>query len=207
MKRKSVRIGIIIGVALLFLTFAAGGGYAGRHLYIKNIGIHIYPQKDCVPYDVAHYLQNDAAWKNESIGYSSYSMGGSGCLISSAATSMEALGISITPKELNDRLTAVDGYEGADLLWYKISEAVPGVQYRYSRFFSGKTIDSDLAAGFLPIVEVSYYKTGVKHWVLIIGAKNGEYLISDPLNPEKAPMPLSTHGKVYAYRVLYLEED
>jgi hypothetical protein len=45
--------------------------------------------------------------------------------------------------------------------------------------------------------------SGISHWVLIIGADAGDFLIYDPLNKEKAPIPLSTHGNVYSYRVLH----
>ena len=44
--------------------------------------------------------------------------------------------------------------------------------------------------------------SGATHWLLVIGAKNGEFSIYDPLSKNKEPIPLSAHGKVYAYRVL-----
>jgi hypothetical protein len=38
--------------------------------------------------------------------------------------------------------------------------------------------------------------------VLICGAKDGDFLILDPLGDGISPMRLSEHGKVYAYRVI-----
>jgi len=89
--------------------------------------------------------------------------------------------VPVTPKELNNMLTENNGYQGADLIWYKINEVLPEVDYRYSRIFDSKTIEKDLEKGLLPIVNVRYYKTGVTHWVLIVGAKDGEFIICDPV--------------------------
>jgi hypothetical protein len=78
----------------------------------------------------------------------------------------------------------------------------PEIDYQYARVFSSKNIEGDLAQGLLPIVNVKYYGSGVTHWVIVIGAKDGEFLIYDPANADKKPMNLSVHGKVYAYRVM-----
>ena len=96
----------------------------------------------------------------------------------------------------------MNGYAGADLIWYKINEAFPEVNYEYSRTFDSKTIEDHLKNNRLPIVNVKIHETGYTHWVVILGSKDGDFLIFDPLNKDKEPIPLSTHGKVYAYRVL-----
>jgi len=46
--------------------------------------------------------------------------------------------VPVTPKELNNMLTENNGYQGADLIWYKINEVLPEVDYRYSRIFDSK---------------------------------------------------------------------
>lgn len=51
-------------------------------------------------------------------------------------------------------------------------------------------------------MNVKYYKTGVTHWVLIVGAKDGEFFICDPMDDGYSTKLLSEHGKVYAYRVI-----
>jgi len=56
-------------------------------------------------------------------------------------------------------LTEKDGFLGVDLIWYKINEAIPEVDYRYSRIFNSKTIEKDLERGLLPIVNARYHKT------------------------------------------------
>ena len=82
------------------------------------------------------------------------------------------------------------------------SEAVPQADYKYSRIFSSSTIEKDLKAGLLPIVNVKFHGGGVTHWVLIIGANDEDFLVCDPLNSNMEPIPLSVHGKVYAYRAI-----
>ena len=108
----------------------------------------------------------------------------------------------MTPAELNIKLSDVGGFQGANLIWYKIHETVPEVNYTYSRIFSAKTIENDLARGRLPIVNVKYRGGGVSHWVIIIGAEDNDFMIYDQLDRDKEPMPLSEHGNVYSYRVL-----
>ena len=77
------------------------------------------------------------------------------------------------------------------------------VNYSYSRVFSSRTIENDLRNNRLPIVNVRYNGTGITHWVIIVGAKDGNFFIFDPLNKNETPIPLHMHGKVYAYRVLF----
>jgi hypothetical protein len=199
LKRK-VKIALIIA-GVLALAAAVVGFNVLRAVYISKVGITLRPSRDYEVREVTYYLQNDPVWSKDTIGETSQTLGGVGCLISCAASAMTELGIDITPAELNERLSEVGGFSGASLIWYKIHEAIPEVDYTYSRVFSAETIENDLSEGRLPIVNVRYFG-GATHWVLIIGAKDGEFMIYDPLNREKTPIPLSTHGKVYSYRVL-----
>jgi hypothetical protein len=188
----------IILIAAILFAF-----YVGRAYYIKHFGINLVPKKDYPVQVSSYYRQNDPKWKDIEIGASKRKMGSTGCLISCVATAISELSSSVTPEGFNTKLTEVDGFQGADLIWYKINEAYPDINYRYSRIFSNKTIESDLEKGLLPIVNVRYKKTGVTHWVLIVGAKDGEFIICDPLDDGFSSRLLSEHGKVYAYRVIY----
>lgn len=197
------RVLLAAGLALVLLAGLAAGGYVLVHRNIQSNGIGLKPSKDRAPAEVTVYLQNDPQWSGETIGHSGYNMGGSGCLLSVAASAITQMGPDMTPQQLNEKMTAVDGFDDADFLWYKLKEAVPGVDYRYSRVFSGKTIERDLDGGLLPLVKVMYRGGGVQHWLMVVGAADGEFLVIDPLNAEKEPMPLTTtHGRVYGYRVL-----
>lgn len=187
---------VMIIAALPFIV------YAGRVYYIKVVGLELVPSKD-YPVDIKeYYRQKDPLWKDDKIGYTQRRMENTGCLICCVSTAISYLNVPITPKELNSKLTENNGYQGADLIWYKINEILPEVDYRYSRIFDSKTIEKDLDRGLLPVVNVRYYKTGVTHWVLIVGAKDGEFLICDPMGDGHSTMLLSEHGKVLAYRVI-----
>ena len=200
------RRALFIFCSILLLSILIIGAilatYIIRVYYIKTVGLQLKPSKDYEVKSVQYYLQNDAEWGGESIGLSNRKMSGAGCLITCVASAITDLGISITPGDVNLKLTKVDGYQGAELIWYKINSAFPEIDYKYSRIFTSATIEKDLQSGLLPIVNVKMNGTGATHWVLIIGAKNREFLAYDPLNPAKEPINLSKHGNVYSYRVL-----
>jgi len=191
-------------IALLTLSLISAGicAYGAGHYYIKNYGLSLKPAKDFKARPVAYYLQADPQWGRDRIGQTQSTMAGEGCLISCVASAAEAMGFRTTPKELNQKLAEAKAYAGDRLVWNKIGTAVPGLGYSYKRLFTSSTIEKDLADGKLPIVNVRFLGDGVTHWVLITGAKDGDFLIYDPANRQKEFLPLSIHGKVYAYRVL-----
>lgn len=203
MKKKRV-VAVVVVIAVVLLVIA--GGYSVRHIYTKSYGAIIHPTRDFRLAEVSYYLQNDPEWSGDIIGDSDATLGGTGCLVTCVAAVLETLGVDVTPGELNARLTEVGGYEIDSLIWNKLGAAYPGVDYRYSRIFTVGTIERDLEAGLLPIVNVRYNDGDAPHWVVILGAEDGEYMVYDPLNSEREPIPLSVHGKVYSYRVLVLGE-
>lgn len=198
-KQRNIVLFILLIACILVI---AVGYYVIASRLIKYNGKELVPSKDYPIHQVTYYLQNDPQWAGDNIGNSSYTMGGAGCLITCVASSICDLGVRIDPQELNNKLTDVGGFDDAILIWYKIHEAVPEVDYKYSRIFSSRTIEKDLREGRLPIINVKYHGGGVTHWLLVVGSKDGEFMVYDPLNQDKGPIPLSTHGKVYAYRVL-----
>lgn len=206
-KRRRMRMALLVLSGLVTGLALSLAVYVGSVTFIKKSGIQLKPAKDHPVSEQRFDLQNDPRWSSDEIGTSGRQMGGTGCLITSVSTAITNFGIPMDPKQLNRLLSARGGYDGADLLWYKIKEAVPGVDYHYQRIFSSRTIERDLEAGLLPIVNVKYHKTGYTHWVLIAGASGGEFLILDPLGDGRTPMRLSEHGKVYAYRVIRKADD
>lgn len=205
--KKRIYYVVLSLVCLVLIAAASFAFYVGRVYYIKKTGINLVPTKDHPVRKMNYYRQNDPEWKNDNIGKSNRKMGSTGCLVSCVATAITQLGSQVTPAELNNRLTQAEGFQGADLIWYKINEAFPDITYRYSRIFNSKTIERDLEKGLLPIVNVKYHRTGVTHWVLIVGAKDGEFIICDPLDDGYSTRLLSDHGKVYAYRVIERVSD
>ena len=201
-ERRALFIFCCILLLMLLIIGTTPAIYAARVYYIKTIGLELKPSRDFEVKSIRYYLQNDAEWGGDSIGLSNRKMSGTGCLITCVASAITDLGVPVTPGEVNLKLTEVDGYQGAELIWYKINEAYPEIDYKYTRIFSSATIESDLQSGLLPIVNVRMNGIGATHWLLIIGAKNGEFIAYDPLNPAKEPINLSKHGNVHSYRVL-----
>ena len=201
-KKPSLLICITVILTVTVIIGAVFAIYIARTYYIKSKGIQLKASMDHEAKSIQYYLQSDPEWASENIGASSRQIGGAGCLITCVASAITDLGVVATPKDVNAKLTEVGGYQTADLIWYKINEAFAKIDYKYSRVFSSATIDNDLKAGLLPIVNVKINGNGATHWLLIIGAKNGEFLAFDPLNKDREPINLSKHGNVYAYRVL-----
>ncbi len=201
MKNKRIIKRLIIVIVALVLV--APIYYAGKIVWIKKIGINIQPTKSHQVVEVPFYLQNDPSWAEDQMGRSSTNMAESGCLVSSIASSLKNFEIEKSPQEVNQIFSVGEVYTSSgEVIWMKINKTIPEIDYSYKRFFGSKALEKDLSEGKLPIVKVRYNKWGIYHWVLIVGATEDEFLIMDPLNPDKQPSPLSTHGRVYAYRVL-----
>lgn len=188
---------------VIFICFIFSGVYVCSHLYIKSYGINVSPSKLHPPKSVKFNLQNDDRWKDDLMGNTKFNMGGHGCLVAVIATVFNDLGLSINAGVLNKEFHENGVYdENGEVIWFKINENYVQIKYRYSRIFYGKVFERDLEEGKLPIVMVKYYKTGVYHWVLIVGSDKDDFLIMDPLNKKKDFSKLSIHGNVYAYRIL-----
>jgi hypothetical protein len=105
---------------------------------------------------------------------------------------------------LNARLGEVGGYTGRGwLIWSKVAQATGGA-VRVDVFpdptHSG--IDACFSDGAYPVVKIRLGRV-VPHWVMLVGRKDGEYLMRDPLRgtPADAPVPVSGRSmKIHALR-------
>jgi hypothetical protein len=189
---------------LILTTGISFGAYCARVLFIKNLGTSLVPDKPYSPHDVKVFLQNDPLWSDSYIGNSRFRLGGHGCLVSVLASALNDMGYDLNVKELNSIFTEKEVYDAkGEVIWHKVGQALPGVTYRYQRLFGSATLTRDLEQGRLPLVMVRYHGKGVFHWVLVVGSNDRDFIIVDPLKQDKKPDRLSTHGRIYAYRVLY----
>ncbi len=196
---------VIAGLMVILVFGICVATYGGAVMYIKNYGITLKPSRAIEPLDVKIFLQNDDQWGEDYMGESKFKMRGYGCLVSVLASASKYHGIQTDPGKLNKIFTQKGVYTNSgEVIWYKIKDALGTIDYKYGRIFDRGRIENDLKKGLLPIVMVKYHGTGIHHWVLIVGA-NDDFLIVDPLSKEI--IPLSTHGRVYAYRVLTPQED
>lgn len=153
------------------------------------------------------YRQDDERWGKERLGDSEYTMASSGCLVSciASALSMEG-GEEETPGSLNEKFSGMQAYDAeGNLQWQPLSE---GGEYQVDVYgeISADIIDACLSQEHYPIVRVRMYALGNIHYVLIVGAEDGEYLCMDPLRDEITR--LSDYGsRVYAVRCVYYGEQ
>jgi len=69
------------------------------------------------------YRQGDPAWGSDRLGVSVHTLSQMGCTVTSLAMALANYGIMITPKDLNQRLTALGGFmPNGNIIWAKIEE-------------------------------------------------------------------------------------
>ncbi len=197
-KRKWIYILItaaVIIALLVILPFARG-------YIIMTYGLLLKPDKIIPPRNAQAFLQNDERWRADKMGSSGLSMGGHGCLVCCAAGVLCGMGYETDPGKLNRLFNEKGVYnDEGEIVWGRLTDALD-VSYANKKDFGANTVERLLESGILPIVKVKYNKTGVFHWVVITGSVSDDFLILDPLNSEQNEMPLSSHGRVYALRVL-----
>jgi len=129
--------------------------------------------------------QVDGRWKDVQLGTSSSTIGGYGCLITCVSMMLDYYGHDVDPASLNDLLKANAGYANGNLLvWGSIPAIFDGVTYDGKWEGSrNDIIDKCLADGKPAIIHVDYNPATApieQHWVLVVGRKDGRYIINDP---------------------------
>lgn len=143
-----------------------------------------------MPFKLVYYSQQDSQWKGDKLGFGtqeSDTIGYIGCALTSVAMMLSGHGFSETPKTLNKKLQGVDGFAGAGIRWYQVSQLYPQIRIN-SIIKCNDTpaplaqIDAALAAGQPAIVCVdSTPAPGVlTHYVVLYARKGNDYLMLDP---------------------------
>ena len=150
------------------------------------------------------YNQRDEKWKDIPLGKTNESVGKVGCLISSIGMNLSYMEMKMNPKVINEKLTAIDGYTSRGwLIWSKLSEITEGkVSVEFPKL-SHEKIEEYLLKGKPVLAKVLIHRI-IPHWVLIVGKKDGEYLMLDPLTEGK-PSNVSGYGN-YLYSIRVLEK-
>lgn len=130
------------------------------------------------------YNQNDIRWSNDLLGDTNERLGNVGCLVSSAAMNLSYYNIDINPKVLNKKLKKLDGYTHSGwLIWKKLEELTEDkIKIKFPKL-SHESIDRFLLKK-IPVLAKILIDKRIPHWVLIVGKKDGEYLIYDPLKSD-----------------------
>lgn len=170
---------------------------------LRSQGTEVFPDKDIAVREDVYYGQKDALWAKETLGQSRYTMGSSGCLVCCIAASLELQGREAqNPGSLNQELSRNSGYdEEGNLQWDALSSLDSRISVERCSTVDGRALQNNLEAGRFPIARVRINGTGSVHYVLIVGAKDGEYWCMDPLKESEKIVPLSNFGnRVYAVR-------
>jgi len=113
--------------------------------------------------------QRDTQWSGDTMGLTSKTIGDYGCTITCLA-----MAAGLTPREINERMTAAGAYQGALVLWTKVQAAVPWLQFEWRvREYENDRVKAAIEKNGFCLVEVDFDgKIGTpndKHWVLYIG--------------------------------------
>jgi len=130
------------------------------------------------------YSQRDIRWAAHSLGTRS-TIGANGCLMTNVSMVCNAFGHASNPLQLNDWLTANEGYsEGNLFLWDAIERLYPDMHFDGFVYNpSTALIRSAILAGVLPIMFVDFNDDTPlieMHWVLGIGVTGTDVIIADP---------------------------
>jgi len=149
--------------------------------------------------DGYNYQQRDPRWSGQRLGQREHAgtLGSHGCTVSAIANALSNLGTPITPGELNQRMSAVGGFnERGWLVWGALEAASEGrVRAQVFAKPSLVAVDSCLADGQYPIVK---YLIGgvVQHWATVVGKQGHTYWIRDPLVDESGPITLTSRTPI-----------
>jgi uncharacterized protein YgiM (DUF1202 family) len=131
--------------------------------------------------------QNDEKWKNVRLGNSSETIGGWGCLLTSATMMLNGIGYNETPETVNEKMKKAGGFQGAFFIPSVLPYIWPNCAYRDMQSCESypapiAQIDQAIAAGKPVILQVDWnQQAGVQtHFVLVKEKKGDDYVIFDP---------------------------
>ncbi|MBR1528874.1 MAG: hypothetical protein IJ642_06200 [Oscillospiraceae bacterium] len=190
-RKFKIFTGILLAAILMMIAL----------LYLFRNSKIIHPAEAVsLPDNAVYYSQKNPDWAEDSLGNSDYKMSDSGCLVTCMACTLTMQEIyEMTPKELNQLLSANHGYDDDGNLQWSILENLTDTEI--SLEFTD--ISDLLKQHIYPAVRVRMHGLGSYHYVLIIGSDEKNYLCIDPLSQENQPVSLSEyHNRIYAVRYL-----
>jgi hypothetical protein len=131
--------------------------------------------------------QNDDMWKSTTLGNSSETIGGWGCLLTSVTMMLNGIGYNETPVTVNAKMKNAGGFQGAFFISSVLPYVWPNCAYRDMQPCETSPapialIDAAVAEGKPVILQVDWNKqVGIQtHFVLIKEKKGNDYSIYDP---------------------------
>ncbi len=140
-------------------------------------------------FKLVYLSQQDPQWKNDILGFGDPgdTIGYVGCALTSVSMLVSGHGYAETPKTLNEKLKAANGFVSSGIRWEVVSQVHPQITLKQNIFCETSdaplaTIDAALTAGQPVVVRVdSSPAAGLQwHYVLIYARKGNDYLMLDP---------------------------
>ena len=133
------------------------------------------------PNTVPSYRQGATPWSTDTLGFSSYTIGGSGCFVTCIGDETQFFnGGNWNPRAMNNWLKANKDFNGP----YVMPTKAPGfkVWFNYASTAANLgQINSLLDAGYLVIAETRWpTNRSLIHYVLLTGRSGNTYAICDP---------------------------
>lgn len=204
---KKITYGTSVFKFLLALTVCIFIIIGGVLFLRMHNGVRIKPSEAYAIADgIIFYRQDDAAWCEDYLGESSYTMKSSGCLVACIAAAVSAGDAYITPGELNAFFSDNNVYDDeGNLQWFTLAD-LDGYFVNVYDDVSEKEIEQCLSDGRYPIVRVRMHGAGNYHYVLIVGTEDEEYVCMDPLKNDLTKLS-DYWDYVYAVRCVWKEQD
>ncbi len=131
--------------------------------------------------------QNDDAWKKTSLGHSSETIGGWGCLLTSVTMMLNGIGYNETPVTVNEKMKNAGGFQGAFFIPSVLPYVWPNCAFQDVQACEAypaplAQIDAAVAQGKPVILQVDWNKqAGIQtHFVLVKERKGEDYSLYDP---------------------------
>ena len=140
-------------------------------------------------FQLVYLSQQDPQWKNDLLGFGDPgdTIGMYGCALTSVAMLVSGHGYSETPKTLNEKMKANQGFVSSGIRWDIVARVHPQVTLRENISCENTDaplarIDAALAAGQPVVVRVdSSPAPGLQwHYVMVYARKGNDYLMLDP---------------------------
>ncbi len=132
-----------------------------------------------------YYNQRDAAWGDDALDGTSYTMASDGCLVTAMAMVMTHYGFKdVTPATINSDPTNFASYYPAYLLITINTDGASATRV-------ASTIDATLATGNPVVIGMNVY--GGTHFVVLVSGSNGNYVMRDPYVPNGKDINFSSY--------------
>jgi hypothetical protein len=205
MKPAAKRIAILVAlVAVGVVALAAWWFLPGRRAEVRlsPVSAEAVPRSALATEPI--YLQTDPKWADEKIGGSGEPLRWVGCTVCCLSMALAHHGVMEDPAELNRKLKEADGYTYRGWVKWDVLRRITAERLRVMlpQDPTHRDIDAALAEGSPVLVKV-VLRSGVQHWVLLVGRDQREYLMKDPLGDGRSLQALSSLGSdILAVRVI-----